>query len=68
MNLVILGARGESFLSHVILGATTALHELGAIVVGKHGTHVAEELPLGRVTKHVLAEGSADVLVSTARV
>lgn len=33
------------------------------IVVGKHGRHVAEELLLGSVTKHVLAEANCDVLV-----
>jgi len=33
------------------------------IVVGKHGTHIAEELLLGSVTKHVLAESQCDVLV-----
>jgi len=37
------------------------------IVLGKHGQSATEELLLGSVTKHVLAEGSADVLVSTAR-
>lgn len=37
------------------------------VVVGKHGQSVAEELLLGSVTKHVLAEGSGDVLISTAR-
>jgi nucleotide-binding universal stress UspA family protein len=37
------------------------------IVLGKHGQSAAEDLLLGSVTKHVLAEGSADVLVSTAR-
>lgn len=26
-------------------------------LVGKHGAHIAEELLLGGVTKHVLAEG-----------
>jgi nucleotide-binding universal stress UspA family protein len=36
------------------------------VVVGKHGQTAAEELLLGSVTRHVLAEGSADVLVSTA--
>lgn len=35
------------------------------IVVGKHGTHITEELLLGSVTKHVLAESRADVLVVT---
>lgn len=33
------------------------------IVMGKHGTHVTEELLLGSVTKRVLSEGDADVLV-----
>lgn len=37
------------------------------VVLGKHGQSASEELLLGSVTKHVLAEGSADVLVSTAR-
>jgi len=33
------------------------------IVMGKHGTHVTEELLLGSVTNHVLAQSRADVLV-----
>ncbi len=33
------------------------------ILVGKHGSHIAEELLLGSVTKHVLAESQCDVLV-----
>lgn len=33
------------------------------IVMGKHGTHVTEELLLGSVTQRVLAESEADVLV-----
>lgn len=33
------------------------------IVMGKHGTHVTEELLLGSVTKHVLSESKADLLV-----
>lgn len=37
------------------------------LVLGKHGQSATEDLLLGSVTKHVLAEGSADVLVSTAR-
>jgi len=37
------------------------------VVLGKHGQSAAEELLLGSVTKHVLDEGSADVLVSTAQ-
>ena len=37
------------------------------VVLGKHGQTATEDLLLGSVTKHMLAEGSADVLVSTAR-
>jgi len=33
------------------------------IVLGKHGTHVTEELLLGSVTRRVLAESQGDVLV-----
>lgn len=33
------------------------------IVVGKHGMHIVEELLLGSVTQHVLAEAQGDVLV-----
>ena len=33
------------------------------VVVGKHGMHIAEELLLGSVAKHVLAETQCDVLV-----
>ena len=33
------------------------------LVLGKHGTHVTEELLLGSVTSHVLAQSQADVLV-----
>ena len=35
------------------------------IVIGKHGRHVLEELLLGSTTRMVIAECSADVLVST---
>ena len=37
------------------------------IVLGKHGTSVTQDLILGSVTRHVLAEGATDVLVSTQR-
>lgn len=37
------------------------------VVLGKHGQSAAEDLLLGSVTKHMLAEGSADLLVSTAQ-
>lgn len=36
------------------------------IVVGKHGRNVMEDLLLGSVTSHVLAESACDVLVSTS--
>jgi nucleotide-binding universal stress UspA family protein len=36
------------------------------VVLGKHGVAATVDLLLGSVTKHVLAEGSADVAVSTA--
>ena len=36
------------------------------VVLGKHGQSPAEDLLLGSVSKHVLAEGSSDVLVSVA--
>jgi len=37
------------------------------VVLGKHGVAASVDLLLGSVTQHVLAEGSSDVLVSTAR-
>lgn len=44
-----------------------AERECDLIVIGKHGRQVAEELLLGSVTRHVLAEATCDVLVSTLR-
>lgn len=38
-------------------------YDCDLIAIGKHGTHIAEELLLGSVTKHVLAESQCDVLV-----
>lgn len=40
-----------------------AQRNCGLIAMGKHGTHVTEELLLGSVTKHVLSEADCDVLV-----
>lgn len=40
------------------------LHDCDLIVLGKHGKGVVEELLLGSVTKHVLAEAGGDVLVT----
>lgn len=37
------------------------------VVMGKHGQSATVDLLLGSTTKHVLAEGGADVLVSTGR-
>ncbi len=42
-------------------------HECDLVVLGKHGQSAAEDLLLGSVTKHVLAEGSTDLLVSGTR-
>ena len=41
--------------------------ELGCdlVIIGKHGQSAAEDLLLGSTTKHLLAEGLADVLVAT---
>ncbi len=38
-------------------------HGCDLVVLGKHGTHVTDELLLGSVTKRVLAESRSDVLV-----
>jgi len=38
-------------------------HDCDLIVMGKHGTHVTEELLLGSVAKRVLAESGSDVLI-----
>jgi len=43
--------------------AHEAQYDCDLLVMGKHGTHVTEELLLGSVTKRVLAESNADVLV-----
>ncbi len=48
--------------SRVLLEAEQALG-CDLVVVGKRGQELAEELLLGSVTKHVLAEGTVDVLV-----
>jgi nucleotide-binding universal stress UspA family protein len=52
--------------SRVILEYEQA-QDCDLLVVGKRGLSVVEELLLGSVTKHVLAEATADVLVVGAR-
>ena len=48
---------------HILMQAGERACDL--IVIGKHGRQAAEELLLGSVTRHVLAEAEVDVLVST---
>ncbi len=62
--------RSSDYLVRVIHGdasrqiiAMEQEYDADLIVVGKHGTHFAEELLLGSVTKHVLAESQCDVMV-----
>ena len=50
--------------SHTIL-AQAQQRSCDLIALGKHGRQVAEDLLLGSVTKHVLAESELDVLVCT---
>jgi nucleotide-binding universal stress UspA family protein len=49
------------------IGILTLEQELDCdlIIMGKHGQGVLEELLLGSVTKHILAESSCDVLVAS---
>ena len=42
-------------------------HDCDLVVLGKQGQSATADLLLGSVTKHVLAEGSSDLLVSTAQ-
>ncbi|MCC7326829.1 MAG: universal stress protein [Burkholderiales bacterium] len=42
-------------------------HDCDLIVIGKHGRNALEEFVLGSTTNRVIAESSADVLVSTRR-
>lgn len=46
---------------------TEQTHDCDLTVLGKHGQSVTLDLLLGSVTRHVLAEGSTDVLISTTR-
>lgn len=51
--------------AHILRVAAERVCDL--IVIGKHGRQAAEDLLLGSVTRHVLAESPCDVLVSTLR-
>lgn len=51
--------------SHAIL-AQVQRHSCDLVVMGKHGSHAVEELLLGSVCKHVLAEAAVDVMVVNA--
>ena len=64
------GLKPHEYLAHIVHGdpaqqIISMEQEVGAdlLVVGKHGSHIAEELLLGSVTKHVLAESQCDILV-----
>lgn len=64
------GLQPEDYTALVLYGDAVrevVMHEerdhCDLIVMGKHGTHVTEELLLGSVTKRVLAESLGDVLV-----
>jgi nucleotide-binding universal stress UspA family protein len=64
------GLASGSYLARVIHGdpsqqiiAMEQEYDADLIVVGKHGTHVTEELLLGSVTRQVLAEAQGDVRV-----
>jgi len=64
---------GEANVSYRVLHGDASLSILtleqeldcDLIVMGKHGQGVLEELLLGSVTKHILAESSCDVLVAS---
>ncbi|MBG6078996.1 nucleotide-binding universal stress UspA family protein [Rubrivivax gelatinosus] len=68
------GLRAAQWTAHIVEGDASLRiveqeAELGCdlVVLGKHGRAAGVDLLLGSTTRHVLAEGSSDVLVSTAR-
>jgi len=60
-SVTLLSQRGDPWLN--ILEQEQE-HEINLIVMGKHGTSRFEELLLGSVAKHVLAQSRSDVLIS----
>jgi CPA2 family monovalent cation:H+ antiporter-2 len=60
-EVVVSGGPSQAICTHAVSG------QVDLIVMGKHGLHITEELLLGSVTKHVLAEAECDVLVVPAR-
>ncbi|HNQ04822.1 MAG TPA: universal stress protein [Thiobacillaceae bacterium] len=68
------GLQAEQVSARVVHGPTSRVilaqeqeRDCDLIVMGKHGQGVMEELLLGSVTKHILAEATSDVLVASAR-
>jgi nucleotide-binding universal stress UspA family protein len=64
------GLAPDDYLTRVLHGdaaqhilATEQEYDADLIVLGKHGNHLTEELLLGSVTRHVLAQSQGDVLV-----
>lgn len=60
-EVVISGDPSQSICNHAASG------QFDLIVIGKHGLHITEQLLLGSVTRHVLAEADCDVLVVPSR-
>jgi len=64
------GLAVADYTTRVVLGDATRQivlleeeYDCDLVVMGKHGTNAAEELLLGSVTSHILAESRSDVLV-----
>ncbi len=60
-EVVVSGGPSQAICTHAVSG------QVDLIASGTHGLHITEELLLGSVTKHVLAEAECDVLVVPAR-
>ena len=60
-EVVVSGNPSQAICTHAVSGP------FDLIVIGKHGLHITDQLLLGSVTKHVLAEAECDVLVVPSR-
>ena len=60
-EIVVSGNPSQAICTHAASGP------FDLIVIGKHGLHITDQLLLGSVTKHVLAEAGCDVLVVPSR-